>query len=137
MLFFLSSCATAQNVHLITASHTTKLGGVKGARAEKLDIVIKENPQLEVKYLLIGNAKIELIKKKIGKTLHLNGLYFPENQPNITLSGEIAPVKNDFNLNEVFLISTVLTSKKEVSQKINFTENSKKETSIPTEDIPE
>lgn len=137
ILFLLSSCVAAQNFQLITASHTTRLGGVKGARAEKFDIVIKENPQLEVKYLLVGNVRIDLIKKNIGGTVHLSGLYFPEKQPSITQSGEVTTVKNDFNLDEAFLVSTVLNTKKEISQKINFSKNSKNEESISTEDVPE
>ena len=137
MLFFLSSCVTAQNFHLIKASHTTSHGGVKGARAEKFEIVIKENPQLQVKYLLVGNVKIELLKKKIGSTIQLNGTYFPEQQPTITLSGEQSSIRNDFNLKEAFLVSEDVKTKKEISQRITFSQTYKNDESIPTEDVPQ
>ena len=137
MSFFLSSCVAAQNFQLIKASHSTSHGGVKGARAEKFEIVIKENPQLDVKYLLVGNVKIELTKKNIGETIQLNGIYFPEQQPTITLSGENVNNRNNFNLKEVFLISEDLKKKKEIAQRITFTYNLNNEESIPTEDVPE
>lgn len=137
MSFFLSSCAAAQNFQLIKASHSTTHGGVKGARAEKFELVIKKNPQLEVKYLLVGNVKIELTKKNVGGTIQLNGTYFPEQQPTITLSGENVNNRNDFNLKEAFLISEDLKKKKEIAQRITFTYNLNNEESIPTEDVPE
>lgn len=137
MSFFLSSCVAAQNFQLIKASHSTSHGGVKGARAEKFEIVIKENPQLDVKYLLVGNVKIELTKKNIGETIQLNGIYFPEQQPTITLSGDNVNNRNDFNLKEVFLISEDLKNKKEIAQRITFTYNLNNEESIPTGDVPE
>ena len=137
ILFFLSSCITAQNFKLIKASHTTSHGGVKGARAEKFEIVIKENPQLLVKYLLVGDVKITLFTKNIAGNIQLNGSYFPERQPTIDLNGKNSIIKNDFNLNQAFLISEVITTKKEVSQRINFTQNSKIDESIPTDDVPE
>ena len=137
ILFFLSSCITAQNFKLIKASHNTSHGGVKGARAEKFEIVITENPQLLVKYLLVGNVKIELIKKTGGGTIQLNGTYFPEKQPTITLNGEKPNSKNDFNLNEAFLIYENINSKQEQSQKIVFSPNSKIDEVIPTDDVPE
>ena len=137
MSFFLSSCVAAQNFQLIKASHSTNHGGVKGARAEKFEIVIKKNPQLQVKYLLVGNVKIELTKKNIGETIQLNGIYFPEQQPTITLSGENVNNRNNFNLKEVFLISEDLKKKKEIAQRIAFTYNLNNEESIPTGDVPE
>jgi len=137
MSFFLSSCAAAQNFQLIKASHSTTHGGVKGAPAEKFELVIKKNPQLEVKYLLVGNVKIELTKKNVGETIQLNGIYFPEQQPTITLSGENVNNRNNFNLKEVFLISEDLKKKKEIAQRIAFTYNLNNEESIPTEDVPE
>ena len=137
MSFFLSSCVAAQNFQLIKASHSTSHGGVKGARAEKFEIVIKENPLLDVKYLLVGNVKIELTKKNIGETIQLNGIYFPEQQPTITLSGDNVNNRNDFNLKEVFLISEDLKNKKEIAQRITFTYNLNNEESIPTGDVPE
>ena len=137
MSFFLSSCVAAQNFQLIKASHSTSHGGVKGARAEKFEIIIKENPQLQVKYLLVGNVKIELTKKNIGETIQLNGIYFPEQQPTITLSGDNVNNRNDFNLKEVFLISEDLKKKKEIAQRITFTYNLNNEESIPTDDVPE
>ena len=137
MSFFLSSCVATQNFQLIKASHSTTHGGVKGARAEKFEIVIKENPQLDVKYLLVGNVKIELTKKNIGETIQLNGIYFPEQQPTITLSGDNVNNRNDFNLKEVFLISEDLKNKKEIAQRITFTYNLNNEESIPTGDVPE
>ncbi len=123
MSFFLSSCVATQNFQLIKASHSTTHGGVKGARAEKFELVIKENPQLQVKYLLIGNVKIELTKNNAGRTIQLNGIYFPEQQPTITLSGENVNNRNNFNLKEVFLISEDLKKKKEIAQRITFTYN--------------
>lgn len=137
ILFFLSSCITAQNFKLIKASHTTSHGGVIGARAEKFEIVIKENPQLLLKYLLVGNVKIELLKKTDGGTIQLNGTYFPEKQPSVTLNGENPNSRNDFNLNEAFLIYENINSKKEQSQKIIFSPNSKIDDAIPTDDVPE
>lgn len=137
MSFFLSSCLAAQNFQLNKASHTTSHGGVKGARAEKFELVIKENPQLQVKYLLVGNVKIELTKTNIGETIQLNGTYFPEQQPTITLSGENVNNRNNFNLKEAFLISEDLKKKKEIAQRITFTYNLNNEESIPTEDVPE
>lgn len=137
MSFFLSSCVATQNFQLIKASHSTTHGGVKGARAEKFELVIKENPQLQVKYLLIGNVKIELTKNNAGRTIQLNGIYFPEQQPTITLSGENVNNRNNFNLKEVFLISEDLKKKKEIAQRITFTYNLNNEESIPTEDVPE
>ncbi|WP_373707678.1 hypothetical protein [Kaistella sp.] len=137
MSFFLSSCVAAQNFQSIKASHSTSYGGVKGARAEKLELVIKENPQLQVKYLLVGNVKIILMKKNVGRTIQLNGIYFPEQQPTITSSGENVNNRNDFNLKEVFLISEDLKKKKEIAQRITFTYNLNNEESIPTDDVPE
>lgn len=137
MSFSLSSCVAAQNFQLIKASHSTSHGGVKGARAEKFELVIKENPQLQTKYLLVGNVKIELTKKNAGETIQLNGIYFPEQQPTITLSGENVNNRNDFNLKEVFLISEDLKKKKEIAQRITFTYNLNNEESIPTQDVPE
>lgn len=137
MSFFLSSCVAAQNFQLINASHSTIHGGVKGARAEKFELVIKKNPQLQVKYLLVGNVKIELNKKNVGETIQLNATYFPEQQPTITLSGENVNSRNDFNLKEVFLISEDLKKKKEIAQRITFTYNLNNEESIPTGDVPE
>ena len=137
MSFFLSSCVAAQNFQLIKASHSTTHGGVKGARAEKFELVIKENPQFQVKYLLVGNVKIELTKKNVGETIQLNATYFPEQQPTITLSGENVNNRNNFNLKEVFLISEDLKKKKEIAQRITFTYNLNNEESIPTEDVPE
>ena len=137
MSFFLSSCVATQNFQLIKASHSTTHGGVKGARAEKFELVIKENPQLQVKYLLIGNVKIELTKNNAGRTIQLNGIYFPEQQPTITLSGDNVNNRNDFNLKEVFLISEDLKKKKEIAQRITFTYNLNNEESIPTEDVSE
>ena len=137
MSFFLSSCVATQNFQLIKASHSTTHGGVKGARAEKFELVIKENPQLQVKYLLIGNVKIELTKNNAGRTIQLNGIYFPEQQPTITLSGDNVNNRNDFNLKEVFLISEDLKKKKEIAQRITFTYNLNNEESIPTGDVPE
>ena len=137
MSFFLSSCVAAQNFQLIKASHSTSHGGVKGARAEKFELVIKKNPQLEVKYLLVGNVKIELTKKNIGETIQLNGIYFPEQQPAITLSGEYSTNGDDFNLKEVFLISEDLKKKKDIAQRITFIYNLNNEELIPTGDVPE
>lgn len=137
MSFFLSSCVTAQNFQLIKASHSTSHGGVKGARAEKFELVIKENPQLQVKYLLVGNVKIELTKKNVGETIQLNGTYFSEQQPTITVSGEYSKNRNYFNLKEVFLISEDLKKEKEIAQRITFTYNLNNEESIPTGDVPE
>lgn len=137
MSFVLSSCVAAQNFQLINASHSTTHGGVKGARAEKFELVIKENPQLQVKYLLVGNVKIELTKKNIGETIQLNGIYFAEQQAMITLSGENVNNRNNFNLKEAFLISEDLKKKKEIAQRITFTNNLNNEESIPTGDVPE
>ncbi len=139
VLFFLSSCSSAQNFRLVNATHSVSIGGVKGARAEKFDITIKNNPKLEVKYLLVGNVIIELRKEIINGRLHLKGQYFPERPATTTVNGEKETLitRDDFNLKEVYLISENVKDKKEISQKINFSTKSKIGESLPTDDVPE
>lgn len=138
-LFLISSCSSAQNFHLIKANHTVSLGGVKGARAEKFDIIIENNPNLEVKHLLVGNVVIELRKENNNGELHLKGQYFPEKVETATPDGgkEILITRDNFNLNEVYLISEKIKDKKEISQRIFLTNNSKNSDSPSTDDVPE
>ncbi|ACU07423.1 hypothetical protein FIC_00972 [Flavobacteriaceae bacterium 3519-10] len=133
---FLGGCSSAQNHRLIDSSHTVSLGGVKGARSEKFDISVKENPQLDVKYLLVGDVKIPLNKTHKDGNVHLTGVYFPEVQPTVDLNNTKTrtPV---YDAEKVFLVSQVKDTQKLIHQKISFKKESGKEDSIPLEDVPE
>lgn len=137
--FFLSSCSTAQNFKLVEADHTVSIGGVRGARAEIINLRVKENSKLKVKYLLIGNVKIDLIQKTAGGILHLKGQYFPENTENIILNENPNSkiMKDDFDLEKVYLVSENIITKKEIVQKINIPESSEKNESMPLGDVPQ
>lgn len=138
-LFFLSSCSSAQNLHLIKADHTVNIGGVKGARAEIFNITVKENTNLAVKYLLVGNVKIDLIKENKLGTLHLKGQYFPEKPETIGLNGESQnpTIKDDFNLEKVFLVLENMKTKKQILQKVVFSKKKQNEEFLPFGDVPE
>lgn len=139
MLFFLGSCSAAQNYQLIEATHSTNLGGVKGARSEKFEITVKENPKLLIKHLLIGNVKVALIQKRTSGLITLSGLYFPEQHEMVSEAGQmvIPAIKNNLDFNKIYLVSEDIQSKKEILQKIIFSEKSKNMPLSPTEDVPQ
>lgn len=139
VLIFLSSCSTAQNFKLIEAFHTINIGGVKGARSEKFDLTVKNNPQLIVKHLLVGNVVIELTRKESSGLLHLSGLYFPEQQEMVSADGKILVPENrdNFNLEHVFLVSEYRKTGKQIAQKIKFAKNPENTLASPDEDVPE
>jgi len=137
ILFFSNSCS-AQNYQLIEAVHTTNPGGVKGSRSENFNIKVKDISKMEPKYLLAGNVKIPLKKENRDGILHLQGIYFPESQDQITIdeNGTIKKPEQDevFDLNKMYLVSENKKSKKQIKQKINFLHKNNENTNkIPTD----
>ncbi len=78
LLLLFSSCSSAQYFKVIEATHTIAIGGLQGARSENFNIMIKDNPQLDIKYLLVGDTEI-VLKKKIRMALPICKEYiFPK-----------------------------------------------------------
>ena len=138
ILLLLSSCSSAQNYKLIEATHHTQLGGVIGSRTEVFTIILKNNSKLKVKNLLAGNVKIPLIIESKNGISYLKGYYLPENPNEITLDDISNPNKKNesFDLNNVYLISEIIKSKKNIKQKLVFTLKKENE-NIFKEDVPQ
>lgn len=118
LLLLLSACSTAQNLKIIEAVHSTRIGGVKGARAEVFEIKMRNNSKLNVKHLQIGKVEIPLNKAIKNGILTLTGTYFPENHggPQLGASDLTIPL----NFKEAYLLSENLSTKKINRQKISF-----------------
>lgn len=118
LLLLLGSCSTAQNLKIIEAVHYTRIGGVKGSRAEVFEIKMRNNSKLNVKSLQMGKVEIPLNKDLKNGMLILTGTYFPENPggPQLGESTAVLPL----NLKAVYLLSENATTKKISRQKITF-----------------
>jgi hypothetical protein len=119
LLLLLSACSTAQNLKVIEAIHYTRIGGVKGSRAEVFEIKTRNNSQLNIKYLQIGKVEIPLTKDIKNGMLTLTGTYFPENPEGPQL-GEAVVVPFQLNFKDAYLHSENLATKKKSRQKISF-----------------
>jgi len=64
VLFLVCSCSSAQNLKIENAWHEVSLGGVRGARAERFTIIVKENETVKPLHLMIGNIKIPLTSSR-------------------------------------------------------------------------
>lgn len=117
-LLFLSSCTTAQNLKIIEAVHYTRIGGVKGSRAEVFEIKMKNTSKSKVKSLKIGKVEIPLSENLKNGILTLTGTYFPENQGGPQL-GE-SEASHPLNFKDAYLLSENLSTKKISRQKITF-----------------
>lgn len=126
IIFLLCNSCAAQKYRLIEATHTTTLGGVKGAKSENFYIVVNNHQKLQPKYLLTGTVKIPLTEKKENGTLHLYGIYkSDDSMPTIEMSGKIQDSASNtiLDFNNAYLISEIIKNKKQIKQKVNFTKN--------------
>lgn len=137
VLFLVCSCSSAQNLKIENAWHEVSLGGVRGARAERFTIIVKENGTVKPLHLMIGNIKIPLTSSRHSGNIILTGAYFPENQPTVTESGTTVHTDDNFDLNAAYLVSENITSKTEIRQKISFKSKSTGASSPGSEDVPE
>lgn len=124
LLLLFSSCSSAQYFKVIEATHTIAIGGLQGARSENFNIMIKDNPQLDIKYLLVGDTEIVLKKENKNGITYLQGVYFPESPEYPTINEKngdtvSVPGKN-FDLNKVYLVSENVKTKKTIQQKIKI-----------------
>ncbi len=140
LLLLFSSCSSAQYFKVMEASYTLSIGGVKGARSETFNIMIKDNPQLNIKYLLAGNTVIVLKKETKNGITHLQGIYFPENLQYPTINekdGTTSPMPGETSdLNNVYLVYENVKSKKTIRQKIKI-RNKNTQKKIKKEDLPQ
>ncbi|RXM38339.1 hypothetical protein BOQ62_17340 [Chryseobacterium sp. CH21] len=124
LLLLFSSCSSAQYFKVIEATHTLTMGGLQGARSERFNIMIKDNPQLDIKYLLAGNVEITLNKENKNGITYLQGVYFPESQEYPTMnekSGTTDSIpEKTFDLNTIYLVSENIRTKKTIKQKIKI-----------------
>lgn len=118
LLLLLSSCSTAQNIKILEAGHYTRIGGVKGSKAEIFEIKIQDDSKLNIQYLQLGEVKIPLSKQVKNGMQILTATYFPEN-PQGPQVGEIASPKN-LDYNNAHLLIENNTTKKIFKQKITF-----------------
>lgn len=137
VLFLVCSCGSAQNLKIENAWHEVSLGGVRGARAERFTIIVKENGTVKPLHLMIDNIKIPLNSSKHDGNLVLTGAYFPENQPTVTESGTTLHTDDNFDVNAAYLVSENISSKTEIRQKIIFKNKSNGASSPENEDVPE
>ncbi len=140
VIFFFSNCCSAQHHRLIEATHTTILGGVKGARSENFNIVIKSNSRIQPKYLLIENVKIPLVQEHRNGNVYLKGIYFPEySRVTIGIDGEIqnqdANKISDYS--NAYLVSENIKNKRELKQKIKLNNNENNNKILLNEKLPE
>lgn len=123
LLLLFSSCSSAQYFKVMEATHTLSIGGVQGAKSETFNIMVKDNPQLDIKYLLVGNTEIVLKKETKNGITYLQGVYFPENPEYPTINekdGTTAPIPVAvFDLNNIYLVSENIQTRKTTRQKIN------------------
>ena len=118
LLLLLSSCSTSQNLKVIEAVHYTRIGGVKGSRAEVFEIKMRNNSKLNIKYLQIGKVEIPLNQDIKNGMLILTGTYFPENPEGPQLGEAAVPLQ--LNFKDAYLHSENLPTKKMSRQKISF-----------------
>lgn len=58
LLLLFCSCSSAQYFKVIEVTPTLNMGGMQGIRSENFNIIIKDNLQPDIKYLLAGNVEI-------------------------------------------------------------------------------
>lgn len=129
----LSSCSTAQSIKILEAGHYTRIGGVKGSKAEIFEIKIKNNPKVNVQCLQLGEVKIPLSKEVKDQMQILTATYFTEDQQGPNL-GETALTK-ELDYKDAHLLIENSTTKKISKQKITF--RLIKNPTISNGDVPE
>lgn len=133
VLLLFSSCSTAQNMRIIEAVHYTRIGGVKGSRAEVFEIKMQNNSKWNVKFLQLGKVEIPLNKEIKNGMLILTGTYFPEHPGGPQISPIEIPEQLNFTDGHLHLEN--ISTKKITRQKIAFSTIEKP--IMNNDDVPE
>ena len=118
-LFLLSvGLVNAQCLRVINAECHTILGGREGTNGNRFQIIVKNNPNIKVEYLMIGANKIALEQYEKGDQLELRGYYFAkQNFP--TVEKEHLANK-DLNLKKAFVFYSNKHSQKLKKKRIKM-----------------
>lgn len=102
--------------------------------------MIKDNPRLDIKYLLTGNVEIILNKENKNGITYLQGIYFPESREYPTINEKNGVTDHlsgkNFDLNTIYLVSENVKTRKTIKQKIKI-RNKNTEKQIKEQDSPQ